>query len=92
MCVCVEYKVAKGQVLNSADLKDIIDGLRSNNLLNYSHVLTGITLVVHNIGRPLRTINYLDLQSVSMTYADEVRRPVKFHVISTKYLTSKLGY
>ncbi|XP_064405069.1 pyridoxal kinase-like [Halichondria panicea] len=35
------YKVFKGQVLDSANLADIIDGLRSNNLLNYSHLLTG---------------------------------------------------
>ncbi len=31
----------KGQVLDSANLAEIIDGLRSNNLLHYSHLLTG---------------------------------------------------
>lgn len=37
----IGYAHCKGQVLNSDDLRDLIDGLRQNNLLNYSHILTG---------------------------------------------------
>lgn len=36
-----EYGHFKGQVLNDADLSDLVSGLRTNNLLNFSHVLTG---------------------------------------------------
>nr|KAG5706825.1 hypothetical protein BaRGS_004160 [Batillaria attramentaria] len=36
-----EYGHFKGQVLNDADLADLVSGLRTNNLLNFSHVLTG---------------------------------------------------
>ena len=35
------YKEFKGQVLNSSDLSSLVGGLRSNNLLHYSHMLTG---------------------------------------------------
>ena len=36
------YAHCKGQVLNSDNLQDLIDGLRQNGLLNYSHILTGM--------------------------------------------------
>ncbi len=35
------YKQFKGQVLHSKELEDIISGLRVNDLLHYSHILTG---------------------------------------------------
>lgn len=35
------YKYIKGQVLNEEDLGTVIDGLFSNGLNNYSHLLTG---------------------------------------------------
>ena len=35
------YREFKGQVLNSSDLASLVGGLRSNNLLHYSHMLTG---------------------------------------------------
>lgn len=37
-----QYKIFKGQRLNSNELSDLFDGLRENNLLNYTHLLTGI--------------------------------------------------
>ncbi|XP_011498686.1 PREDICTED: pyridoxal kinase [Ceratosolen solmsi marchali] len=35
------YKVIKGQVLNSEDLVDLMDGLIENNIDHYTHLLTG---------------------------------------------------
>nr|CAG4641014.1 EOG090X09AY [Eulimnadia texana] len=35
------YGSWKGTVLNSTDLADLMDGLRGNDLLHYSHILTG---------------------------------------------------
>ena len=35
------YREFKGQVLTSDDLQELIAGLRTNDLLQYSHVLTG---------------------------------------------------
>jgi len=36
-----EYREYRGQVLTSDDLQDLISGLRNNDLLHYSHLLTG---------------------------------------------------
>lgn len=36
-----QYSHFKGQRLNSNELGDLIDGLRLNSLLNYTHLLTG---------------------------------------------------
>ncbi|KAK7108088.1 pyridoxal kinase-like [Littorina saxatilis] len=36
-----EYGHFRGQVLNDTDLDDLVAGLRTNNLLQFSHVLTG---------------------------------------------------
>ena len=54
MCVCVcecgyvtvavsatDYVGFKGQVLGAEDLDALVTGLRSNNLLKYTHLLTG---------------------------------------------------
>ncbi|XP_014242769.2 pyridoxal kinase isoform X2 [Cimex lectularius] len=35
------YKSFKGQILNENDLNDLIESLKHNNLLNYTHLLTG---------------------------------------------------
>lgn len=35
------YEEFKGQVLDSSDLSSLIEGLRNNGLLRYSHMLTG---------------------------------------------------
>jgi pyridoxine kinase len=36
------YGVLKGQVLNATDLQELYSGLKDNELLKYSHVLTGL--------------------------------------------------
>ena len=41
MLLCIEYREYGGQVLTSDDLQDLISGLRNNDLLHYSHLLTG---------------------------------------------------
>lgn len=46
---CSGYKEFKGQVLNSSDLASLVGGLRSNNLLRYSHMLTGKSSMISNI-------------------------------------------
>ncbi|XP_035664514.1 pyridoxal kinase-like [Branchiostoma floridae] len=35
------YKCFKGQVLNADELKELFDGLKSNNINNYSYLVTG---------------------------------------------------
>lgn len=40
----VGYKTWKGQVLNAADLADVYEGLQTNALTYYSHLLTGNVL------------------------------------------------
>ncbi|XP_016920635.1 pyridoxal kinase [Apis cerana] len=35
------YNIFRGQVLNDKDLGDLIDGLAQNNLIDYTHLLTG---------------------------------------------------
>lgn len=37
-----QYKCFKGQRLNSDELTELFDGLRQNDLLNYTHLLTGL--------------------------------------------------
>lgn len=41
-CLLLGYEQFKGQVLEAAELDVLITGLRSNNLLKYTHVLTGL--------------------------------------------------
>ncbi|OZC05984.1 pyridoxal kinase domain protein, partial [Onchocerca flexuosa] len=38
------YKIMKGQVLDGAQLSDIYEGLKLNEINNYSHILTGTTI------------------------------------------------
>ena len=41
-CFClVGYKHIKGQVLDSKELKELFEGLKLNNLHQFSHLLTG---------------------------------------------------
>ena len=40
--VVTAYKHFKGQVLGSEELDDLLTGLRSNRLLKYSYILTGM--------------------------------------------------
>ena len=35
------YQEVTGTILRGADLAEITDGLRTNNLLHYTHLLTG---------------------------------------------------
>ena len=41
MLLCIEYREYRGQVLTSDNLQELISGLRNNDLLHYSHLLTG---------------------------------------------------
>jgi pyridoxal/pyridoxine/pyridoxamine kinase len=43
--VCaIGYGKVKGHVLQGPQLRELIDGLEENGLLNYTHVLTGTTV------------------------------------------------
>lgn len=44
MCVASGYPTFKGQVLNGKQLWDLIEGLEENELLHYTHLLTGETV------------------------------------------------
>lgn len=37
-----QYKTFKGQRLNSDELEELFNGLRENNLIDYTHLLTGL--------------------------------------------------
>ena len=41
-CPLLGYEQFKGQVLEAAELDVLIDGLHSNDLLRYTHILTGL--------------------------------------------------
>ena len=42
VAIVIAYKHFKGQVLGSEELDDLLTGLRSNRLLKYSYILTGM--------------------------------------------------
>lgn len=39
--MCTGYPTFRGQVLDGQQLWDLIEGLAANNLLHYTHLLTG---------------------------------------------------
>ena len=49
MAAYLGYEEFKGQVLDSTDLSSLIEGLRANDLLHYSHMLTGRQLASGSI-------------------------------------------
>jgi pyridoxal/pyridoxine/pyridoxamine kinase len=47
LCVISGYPTFRGQVLNGKQLWDLIEGLEENQLLHYTHLLTGETRRAH---------------------------------------------
>ena len=63
--IVTAYKHFKGQVLGSEELDDLLTGLRSNGLLKYSYILTGIATYI----RTYMLNTYLQLSKYNITYA-----------------------
>ncbi|XP_015591886.1 pyridoxal kinase [Cephus cinctus] len=62
------YKVFKGQVLNAQDLDDLVDGLSTNDLDNYSHLLTGYVGSASFLRRIAKLIHVLKQKNPDLIY------------------------
>ncbi|KAA8530639.1 hypothetical protein F0562_005427 [Nyssa sinensis] len=66
------YPTFKGQVLNGQQLWDLIEGLEANNLLYYTHLLTGYIGSVSFLNTVLEVINKLRSLNPKLTYEDTI--------------------
>ncbi|CAA7055675.1 unnamed protein product [Microthlaspi erraticum] len=62
------YPTFKGQVLNGEQLWDLIEGLQANDLLFYTHLLTGYIGSVSFLNTILEVINKLRSVNPNLTY------------------------
>ncbi|XP_059671078.1 pyridoxal kinase [Cornus florida] len=62
------YPTFKGQVLNGQQLKELIEGLEGNDLLYYTHLLTGYIGSVSFLNTVLEVINKLRSVNPELTY------------------------
>ncbi|KAK8669554.1 hypothetical protein V6N13_106982 [Hibiscus sabdariffa] len=62
------YPTFKGQVLNGRELLDLIEGLEANNLLYYTHLLTGYIGSVSFLNSVLEVVDKLRSINPNLTY------------------------
>ncbi|GAB6030667.1 hypothetical protein CHUAL_007523 [Chamberlinius hualienensis] len=62
------YKYFKGQVLNSNELNDLIDGLKLNHLQNYTHILTGYVGSPSFLTKVVEVVKEFKKSSPNLTY------------------------
>ncbi|KAL2241436.1 UNVERIFIED_CONTAM: Pyridoxal kinase [Sesamum indicum] len=62
------YPTFKGQVLNGDQLWDLIEGLEANNLLYYTHLLTGYIGSVSFLNTVLKVVDKLRSINPNLTY------------------------
>ncbi|XP_065872289.1 pyridoxal kinase [Euphorbia lathyris] len=62
------YPTCKGQVLNGQQLWDLIEGLEANDLLYYTHLLTGYIGSVSFLNTVLEVVNKLRTVNPNLTY------------------------
>ncbi|KAL4361168.1 hypothetical protein GQ457_04G023630 [Hibiscus cannabinus] len=62
------YPTFKGQVLNGRELLDLIEGLEENNLLYYTHLLTGYIGSVSFLNSVLEVVDKLRSINPNLTY------------------------
>ncbi|KAF5180453.1 Pyridoxal kinase [Thalictrum thalictroides] len=62
------YPTFKGQVLNGQQLCDLIEGLEANNLLYYTHLLTGYIGSVSFLNTVLQVVDKLRAINPKLTY------------------------
>ncbi|OWF50214.1 pyridoxal kinase-like isoform X2 [Mizuhopecten yessoensis] len=62
------YKVFKGQVLNAADMDDLYDGLKCNNIHHFTHLLTGYIGSKSFLEKVGEIIQNLRKQNPNLTY------------------------
>lgn len=65
---CAGYPTFKGQVLNGEQLWELVEGLEANNLLYYTHLLTGILEAYKNCDSVVVISSFVILQSQSLDY------------------------
>ncbi|EPS61548.1 hypothetical protein M569_13249, partial [Genlisea aurea] len=65
---CCRYPSFKGQVLNGDQLWDLIDGLEANNLLYYTHLLTGYIGSVSFLNMVLKVVEKLRSINPGLSY------------------------
>lgn len=62
------YKTIKGQVLKDQDLADLVDGLKSNNIDFYTHLLTGYVGSVSFLNQIVKVIQHLKTVNPNIVY------------------------
>lgn len=62
------YKVFKGQVLTDKDLDDLITGLTSNGLDNYTHLLTGYIGSASFLNRVANLVKHVKTVNPNLIY------------------------
>lgn len=62
------YKHIKGQVLKDQDLSELIDGLKSNKIDFYSHLLTGYVGSVSFLNQIIQVIKHLKTVNPNLIY------------------------
>lgn len=68
-CNHTGHKVFKGQVLNANDIKNLIDGLRENGLLNgYTHILSGYNGSLSSLGQLLEVVKEIRSINQDVTF------------------------
>ncbi|CAI9766904.1 unnamed protein product [Fraxinus pennsylvanica] len=65
---CAGYPSFKGQVLNGDQLWDLIDGLEANDLLFYTHLLTGYIGSISFLNTVLKVVDKLRSINPKLTY------------------------
>ncbi|CAK9152318.1 unnamed protein product [Ilex paraguariensis] len=71
------YPTFKGQVLNGKQLWELIEGLEANNLLFYTHLLTGYIGSVSFLNTVLEVINKLRSINPKLTYGGSIAATAK---------------
>nr|DAD32010.1 TPA_asm: hypothetical protein HUJ06_010861 [Nelumbo nucifera] len=76
------YPTFKGQVLNGQQLWDLIEGLEANDLLYYTHLLTGYIGSVSFLDTILKVIDKLRSVNPKLVYEDQP--PQQFKIVIPK--------
>nr|GMC66216.1 protein AAR2 homolog [Ipomoea batatas] len=79
--ISTRYPTFKGQVLNGEQLWDLIEGLQANNLLFYTHLLTGGLMDV--LARVLQDTCWLLLIWLHVAYQSSRQDGWSFHILKT---------
>jgi len=75
------YPKFRGQVLNGNQLWDLIEGLEENELLHYTHLLTGYIGSVSFLNTVLQVVNKLRSVNPNLIYGNLFSSPVSIWLV-----------